>query len=1761
MEEAPEPLLVNEEFVILEEVPEPLLVNEEFERPYHLLTISAKTEQALIELRQIYGEFLTSNADISLEDICYTAHIGREHFNHRLAIVANSREQLVEQLTTKDTTITNHAGKRGAKIVFLFTGQGSQYLNMGRQLYETQPIFRQTIEQCDEILRPYLEHSLLEVLYPTEIEEQISSLLNQTAYTQPALFALEYALYQLWKSWGIEPDVVMGHSVGEYVAATVAGVFSLEDGLLLIAQRGQLMQQLPSGGEMVSLMATEAQVREVIGSLPNTVALAQPIVGIAAINSSQSVVISGASEDIAAICEQSKLQGIKTKRLQVSHAFHSPLMTPMLANFAAVANNVTYNQPRIAIVSNVTGQLANENMTTAEYWVNHVRQTVQFASSMQTLQGYEVYLEIGPKPTLLGMGRECLPDSEGVWLPSLRPGVPEWQQLLSSLGELYVAGVQVDWLGMNRDYPRQKVALPNYPFQRQRYWIKNPDSVFRTQKSKKLHPLLEKKLQLPLSKEILFESEFSTSTKPLLAEYQIDNQVVVPGACHLSLLLGAAKLTFGSEACLLENIVFPQALAIPQKEARTVQLLLSPLERRGKSFQLISFDAARQSSTEVSQWLVHAIGVISPSINTTSQTIAIQEIQARCTQQIAALEIYQSWQQQIQLGASFQWLDCIWRGEGEALAKIKWLDVGDEQQEYQLYPGLIDSCLQLTNIVNSCKDTFVPFAIESFRFDKPPQTQQLWCHALRRQQRNADVDKLIVDIKLFDFKGQLIADMVGVEAKKVTRQLLLDSHSLDVTGWLYEIDWQPVDLIDQSTVIKGSNWLIFTDIQGLGEQLAEQLQHLGADYSLVYTGVNYQKNDQQHYQIDPSQPEHFQKLLSEIDRQQPLGIIHLWSIAPEVDDENNIQAAELKNCGSVVHLVQALAQLSWQISPHLWLVTQGTQAVPFISEPLQLSGSSLWGLGRVIALEYPEFQCVLLDLCVQGTRQQHLQALLLELSAADAEDQIAIRQDKRYVARLVRRTASSPIEQLVTDSQEPVQLKISEYGVLDHLSLVGMRRRRPKMDEVEIQVQASTVNFRDVLNALGMLKEYYAEKMGIIQASDLTFGFECAGIVVAVGENVSHLQVGDEVVAWVTTHDALTSFVTLAATTVVTKPKNLSLPQAATTPIAFLTAQYGLHKLAQIQPGERVLIHAAAGGVGQAAVQIALNAGAEVFATASIHKWEFLKSMGVKHVMNSRSLEFADEVMSLTQGQGVDVVLNSLNGEFIPTNLQVLSSGGRFVEIGKVGIWDQSQVRATREDVSYFAFDLGEVHHKHPDLIPSILQELMGKFQAGTLRPLPQTVFPVEQVVDAFRYMQTAKHIGKVVISMPPINPRVNQGQLSIQPDASYLITGGLGALGLEVAGWLVEKGARHLVLTGRSQGSVATLERISSFEQLGVRVLVLQADISKVTQVVGVLEKINSELPPLRGIIHAAGVVDGGVLKEQSLERFWRVMAPKVQGAWNIHSLTQHLPLEFFVCFSSMSSVFGYGGQGNYAAANAFMDSLAHYRKSFGLPGLSINWGPWSQVGMLASLDNGDPNRMQWVGIGNIAPMKGLAVLEQLLNQSSAQVTVIPINWSQFISKSAFVPRLFANFTDTFVKRNEKSQFHTFLESCDPSDRKKLLIDHICSQVTKVLGHNLSQTIDIQQGFFELGMDSLTAIELRNSLQSSLASSLPSSLTFDYPTVIKLADYLAQEVLMWNEAVELDVGSQIINHQQVLTKSDLEDLSDHEAEALLLEKLASINY
>jgi len=668
-------------------------------------------------------------------------------------------------------------------------------------------------------------------------------------------------------------------------------------------------------------------------------------------------------------------------------------------------------------------------------------------------------------------------------------------------------------------------------------------------------------------------------------------------------------------------------------------------------------------------------------------------------------------------------------------------------------------------------------------------------------------------------------------------------------------------------------------------------------------------------------------------------------------------------------------------------------------------------------------------------------------------------------------------------------------------------------------VHASGLNFRDVLNALDL----YPGDPGLL-------GGECAGKITTLGEGVEGFEIGDPVIAIVP--GSFSQYVTINAAMVAPKPEKLSFEEAATIPVVFLTAYYTLHHLAKISAGDRVLIHAATGGVGQAAIQLAQQAGAEVFGTCSPHKWAFLKSFGVELMMNSRTLDFAEQVMASTSGEGVDIVLNSLTGEgFIPKSLSVLRSGGRFLEIAKSGVWTPSQVAQFKPDIAYFLVDLAQICQQQPALIKSMLHELMLQFKAGQLKPLPRKVFPIVDAISAFRYMQQAKQIGKIVMTQPT---DTMDKSLLFRTDSTYLITGGLGSLGLLIAGWMVKQGAKHLVLVGRSGANPNVKSQLKALEQAGAEVIVAGADVSIATQIAQVLANI--EQPPLRGIIHAAGVLDDGVLSSQNQERFARVMAPKVQGAWNLHTLTQDKSLDFLVFFSSAASLLGSIAQANYAAANTFLDALAHYRRAQGLPGMSINWGAWSEIGMAA--ERKADEQMHKKGLGSIAPQQGLQILELLFSQPATQVGVIPINrqqlLQQFPAERIMLP-FFSELTaqaplpSTPASAKILQLLQQLKTAASKEEYRALLPLYLQEQVAVVFKLPINQ-IDKQKNLTQMGLDSLMAVELRNRLMNELNVTIPVVKFLENASIEGLAELVAEQWQKTPSAINTDTPNQLKN-------------------------------
>jgi acyl transferase domain-containing protein/NADPH:quinone reductase-like Zn-dependent oxidoreductase/acyl carrier protein len=1720
--------------VVLEEAP-PASGPGHDARGIHVLTLSARTATALASQARRWREHLEAHPALEAGDVAHTANTGRAAFAHRAAIAGTSIADFTAQLAAVETgtglregTVGHVRPKDRPRVAFLFTGQGSQYAGMGRQLYRTQPLFRDALDRCDAALGGALGRPLLSVLDPAPGDE---ALIDQTAFTQPALFALEYALSELWAAWGIQPAAVLGHSVGEYVAACVAGVFSLEDGLTLIAARGRLMQALPAGGAMAAVLAGEDDVRDAIARVA-------PAASIAAINGPANVVVSGAGAHVRAVVEAMGARGVASRPLTVSHAFHSSLMAPMLPEFTRIARQVRYSAPRIPLVSNLTGRPFDEGEAPdADYWTRHVLEPVRFADGMRHLAtaGPATFLEIGPSPTLSGMGRRCLEDGGGRFLASLRRERSDWHELLTSAAALFVAGAPIDWEACDRGLGFGTVDLPTYPFERERYWIAAEADAVPTGRHALPggrpalgdpggpRDLLGHRLRSPL-KDLQFERSFSAGDPAFVADHVIHGRPVVPATAYVTMATAAAAELWGEGSHVLDDLAIVEPLTLDEHPV-PVQTIVTPAGDGQASIQVLSQPADGEP------WRLHVAATLVKAAGGRGADIEpLDRARARCVEPCAIEALYEWYRARgIEYGPRFACLTEAWRGDGEAVAAVRWpAELGVDPADWPMHPAVLDACFQtVAAALTGDHDnvTYVPVNIAqvvTFAGAGP----LAWSHVRVRPGR--DVEDLVADVTLFDPEGRPAAEVRGVRARPASGADF-GARPADPVEWLHEVAWIPAPASGDSAPAGAGTWVIL----GAGATTAALARHADAAGSraLVVAAVDETDAGQGAWsRIDPASAESFDALCRAIaDRGDVRGIVHAWALdrtAPSGAAAPGEHAVR-RGCESLLLLAQALDR--HRLTIPLTVVTRGAQAATPGAD-VDVAQAPLWGLGRAVRREHPELRCTCVDL--DAGDPDGAVALWQVLTAPHRADQIAVRGGRAYVPRLTRVSGQASLTEGSTRA-----LDIASKGVLDSLRVTTVPRRAPGPGEVEIDVEVAALNFRDVLNALGM----YSGEAGPL-------GSECAGTVVAVGPGVEHLRVGDEVVSMAP--GAFRRHTTMPADLVVVRPPALSAEAAVTVPIAFLTAEYGLTTLAGMRRGDHVLVHAGAGGVGLAAIQLAQRAGAEVFATAgSDEKRAHLRALGVPHVFNSRTLDFADAVLSATAGRGVDIVLNSLAGEFLAQSVRVLAAGGRFVEIGKGGIWTREQMAAARPDVQYFPLYLGDV----PAATTSaLLRDLLADVAGGRLTPLPHRSFALDRAVDAFRHMAQARHIGKVLLTCR---------RPAVRSDSAYLVTGAFGALGSAVARWLAARGARHLVLVGRSGASTTEAAALTrELESSGVRVEAVAADVADGSAMAGVWSRFAAG-PQLRGIVHAAGVVEDALLPQQTWAQFERVLAPKARGAWLLHTLSEREPLDFFVMFSSAASLLPTPGQANYAAANAFLDGLAHHRRAQALPALSIGWGPWQDGGMAARLTERDRARWRKQGVGAITHDAGLAVLESLIAGDGTHVGVLPIEWRAFAASYGEGSR--PVLLDGLTHRGERRatapgaglSVREQIDALPPSEARRALHDHVCAVVRRVLAVDAAFVLEPQQGLRDLGMDSLMAVELRNELQRSLGLSLPSTLAFDFPVLESLTGHLTALVGIVEDS-ESAQEAPATSARRAEIVNEVAQLSDQDAEALLAEEL-----
>jgi 1-acyl-sn-glycerol-3-phosphate acyltransferase len=927
-------------------------------------------------------------------------------------------------------------------------------------------------------------------------------------------------------------------------------------------------------------------------------------------------------------------------------------------------------------------------------------------------------------------------------------------------------------------------------------------------------------------------------------------------------------------------------------------------------------------------------------------------------------------------------------------------------------------------------------------------------------------------------------------------------------------------------------WLVLADRQGVGDRLVESLRGSGRECLVALVGDSFRRLSRYAYEVPLGGTEAMAQLLQAVETEigSLTGVVHLWSLdmppsTPDTD-AGPLLSSQRFGYGSLLDLLHALAAADRARLKRCFLVTAGAQPLDPPKDLTAVIQAPLWGFGRILVHEYPELHPALVD-CSARPAPEEVEALAREVLAEAGEDEIALRGAHRYLRRLVRLDLE---EEAVVEAQPEAargrsfRAEPGGAGALDSIRLREFQRRRLADDEVEIEVKAASLNFRDVMFAMGMLPSAAFDNM--LSAGAL--GVDCAGIVSAVGDSVIHVRPGDEVVAL---SPASLASHAITKDLVVPKPKAMSFEQAAALPLAYVTALYALETLAGLKPGERVLIHAASGGVGLAAVSVAQRAGAEIFATAgSEAKREYLRSRGVRHVMDSRSLDFAAQIMDVTRGCGVDVVLNSLSGEAIAKGLSVLAPRGRFLEIGKADIYRNSDLALQHfsRNLSFFAIQIDLLCDVDRVVLRERMQRMVEGIEDGTLAPLPTQVFPLSSLEEGLRTLAQARHTGKIVISVDdpdiPILPHGGSAPLFRQ-DATYLITGGRGGVGSALARWMVTRGARHLALMSRNAQAAEGSESVAALREQGAEVLLLSADVSQRAEVERALAAADRPEAPLKGVFHGAMVIDDAPLSELDVRRFEAVMAPKAAGAWNLHVATRERELDHFVLFSSITSVYGNARQGNYGAANAFLDSLAGHRRAQGLPGLTVNWGVFSDAGYVAERKElGEYLARQ--GQHGFRAEHGFAAMERLLRHGVVQATISKTEWPLWAEANPVMgasPR-FRSLVQAPQRvepekgRGAGSTLDRFL-ALDPAQRPQEVGEHLLRRMARILGAS-PERVETKTPLTDMGMDSLMAVELMTALKGDLAIDLPAVKLLQGVTLDQLTNKVVEHLQALGGAV-----------------------------------------
>ena len=1597
---------------------------------------------------------------VPLADLSYTLARRRGHRTVRTGVIADNLEELrtvLQEIATGDSPYPAKVGQDDRGPVWVFSGQGSQWAGMGAELLATEPVFAATIARIEPLVEREAGFSVTETMSAPDTVTGIEKV-------QPTLFAMQVGMAEAMAANGVRPGAVIGHSMGEVAAAVVAGALSIEDGVRVICRRSTLLAELSGSGAMASVELPEETVREELAGrgVDNVV--------VAVVAAPRTTVIGGDTATVRELVAQWEKRDVMAREVAVDVASHSPQVDPILASLAETLADLTPRGATVPFYSATRPDPRALPRCDAEYWVDNLRQMVRFSAAVQAAleDGHRVFVELSPHPLLTRAIEQVAQSIETpvAALAGLRREQPLRSGLLGNLADLHAAGAAVDFAAL---FPTGRLIDVPLPSWTHHHLLLNRGEGAGQEHRIAVHPLLGAHVRLIEEPERhAWQSDVGTVPAPWLTDHRVRDVAALPAAAYCEMALVAAGQVF-PDGSAVSDIRFEDLLLL---DAHTELTAIAALDAPGLASMRIQTD-------DDGELTLRATANLHPAVSERPAGRDIAGLLASHPNTLSGNEIRQTLAARgIDYGPAFSGLVGVHTGTdsttmvGEISAPA---GIRAQQSGYDIHPAVLDACFQTVGA------HFLTGGGQGGALMLPLSAATLQSFGSGRDARycvatitKADATEIAADLAILDEHGEVVLNVTGLRMGSGTTKAA--ERERVMAERLLTVEWDQRQPPVPETADPGE-WLVIT-AEDAGElsDLAEVLTAAGARCRTIVLGA------------DGSVP------VDEIAAGQPAGVV-VVTAPPAGEPDSGCLSRSREIVGRVARIARTLSGSDTR-PPRLYVITRNAQHVA-AHDGVNLDQGGLRGLLRVIGSEHPSLRPTQIDVDARTSAEN----VVSELLSDSDEDETAWREGAWLVARLQQSPfrAEERRSAVVDPEQDGIRLQVRIPGDLQTLEVIAVERQAPEAGQIEIAVAASSINFADVLAAFGRCPTYDGKQPEL--------GLDFAGVVSAVGTGVTGHKVGDRV-AGVRPGGTWGSFVTCDARLVAPLPANLTAEEAAAVATGYATAWFGLQDLARIGPGDKVLIHSATGGVGQAAIAIARQTGSEIFATAgSPDRRQLLRDMGIEHVYDSRSTEFADEIRRDTDGYGVDIVLNSLIGPAQRAGIELLAFGGRFVEIGKRDVYEHTRVDLYpfRRNLAFYYADLALMTLTDPERSGALLRKVYQLVGDGAL-PVPEhTIYPMAEAATAIRAISAAEHTGKLVLTVPRgdrVPVVVPPARVPVfRPDGSYIVTGGMGGLGLFLAAAMASAGCGRIVLTSRSAPNAQAEKTIARLRANGADIVVECGNIAEPETAGRLVGAATATGLPLRGVLHAAAVVDDATLENITDELIERDWAPKAYGAWNLHHAILGQPLDWFCSFSSAAVLLGSPGQGAYAAANSWLDAFTEWQRQQGIPAMSVAWGAWADIGAGAGV-------AQRGNVTMIRPEDGAYAFRALLRHDRGYCGYLPVRGMPLLSALA-ARSPFAEAFGSAAGLNAAETPSVLAElAALPADE---LPHRLRRLVTDQAGLILRRAIDPDRSFAEHGLDSLGMLELRTSIETQTGVRLSPKTIVTYNTARTLAAYLSE--------------------------------------------------